>query len=138
MTVLPQRLVDMLLAARQAETAARGARRQDALRISRYLIAGCRSAGIPSSALAEVLSVRASTIRSRGTIDGLIPATVFSTLTGVGVDDITDWVRRGLLPRACPDAAARTSYPSSALISALLRTDRPRKAAEPEPITGGS
>jgi hypothetical protein len=101
---------------------ARGPARRDAFRTTRYLLAGCRVAGIPTEALAALFQVRVDTLRSRSSVDGLVPAGTFAELAQVSLDELTAWQHDGLLPATASDHRYRTSYPASALITALLTT----------------
>ncbi|WP_420367198.1 hypothetical protein [Curtobacterium sp. L1-20] len=117
---VPPAIATVLLAARAAENSASGPDRRDAFRTTRHLLGGCRVAGIPLEDLAALFQVRADTIRNRAYVDGLVPAATFVDLARVSLDDLTGWQRDGLLPAASTDPGYRTSYPASALITALI------------------
>jgi hypothetical protein len=120
MTDIGPAVLQVLTAARTAETTAHGPARHDAFRITRFLLAGSIAAGYTASNLATALRVPRRSIRLRANTDGLVPSTVFATYAGVGLETLTAWQEAGWLPTAEPDLECRTSYPASALITALL------------------
>jgi hypothetical protein len=129
---VPAAIAVVLLAARAAEGMACGPARWDAFRATRYLLAGCRVTGIPTEDLAGLFQVRGDTLRNRSSVHGLVPAATFAELAQVSLDDLTAWQDDGLLPAAEPDHRYRTSYPASALITALLSAhDRQQEVREP-------
>lgn len=111
----------VLSAAVAGETQARGTARRHAFRTTRYLLGGCRSAGLSLTLLAAVLHVQPETIRARSTTDGVIAATTFAALADVSPEVISSWHEQGLLPDASIDEQRQTGYLASALITALLR-----------------
>lgn len=117
---VPWRIRSLLTAALQAEREAHGAERREAFRTTRYLLAGCRSTGIPMAQLAELMGVQPESLRTRSTTDGLIPAQQFTLLAALPADATTRWEQNGILPAATVDERGQISYPASALIAALL------------------
>jgi|GEM_PF-1921229 len=120
MTDIAPAVLQLLTAARAAENAARGPGRHDAFRITRFLLVGSLTAGYTASDLATVLQVPRRSIRARGSTDGLVPSQVFAGYAGIDLGVLTAWREAGWLPAAEPDTECRTSYPASALITALL------------------
>ncbi|MBF4625789.1 hypothetical protein [Clavibacter sp. VKM Ac-2872] len=117
---VPESIRRLLLAAAAEEGTAAGPDLREANRTTRYLLAGCRRAGVPVPGLAALLDVRVEAIRSRGSSDGIVSGAAFARLSGMTLDDVTRWQRDGLLPPATPDALHRTGYPASALVAAML------------------
>ncbi|MET3452300.1 hypothetical protein [Curtobacterium sp. 1544] len=120
MTDIGPVMLQVLVAARTKEATAHGPARRDAFRITRFLLAGSIAAGYTPSDLAAALGVTAGSIRTRADTDGPIPGTVFATYAGIGLETLTAWQEAGWLPTGEPDPECRTSYPASALITALL------------------
>ncbi|KJC64254.1 hypothetical protein SAMN06295879_0145 [Agreia bicolorata] len=118
---VPASIRCLLLSALEAESKAVGPEVRDAVRTTHYLLAGCRDAGVSVASIADVVQVRAESIRLRS-VDGVLSVAVFARLAGVTVDEVSMWQRDGLLPTATPDALKRTGYPASALVAGLLAT----------------
>jgi hypothetical protein len=120
MNDIPPQVLQLLTAARTTETIAHGPARRDAFRITRFLLAGCLASGITASHLAAALEITMGSIRIRGNADGLVPGTVFASYASINLSMLTTWQQLGFLPTAEPDSQRRTSYPASALVTALL------------------
>ncbi|WP_295844079.1 hypothetical protein [uncultured Microbacterium sp.] len=111
----------VLLAAAQDSATARGARRREAFRTARFLLAGSRHLGQPRSSIAELLGVRIETISSRSSVEGDIPVETFARLSGLDVAELGDWRRRGELPAPIVELSGRVAYPAADLLAALIR-----------------
>ncbi|WP_295839911.1 hypothetical protein [uncultured Microbacterium sp.] len=111
----------VLLAAAQDSVTARGARRREAFRTARFLLAGCRLLGQPRSSIAELLGVRMDTISSRSSVEGDIHVGTFARLAGVDVAVVEEWRHRGDLPAPTFDLSGRVVYPAADLLAALIR-----------------
>ncbi|WP_295838242.1 hypothetical protein [uncultured Microbacterium sp.] len=114
----------LLAAAREADEA-RGPRRREAFRTSRYLLAACRVLGEPRAGLAAALSVGVEAISSRNAVEGDIPAADFARLAGIPLDEIDRWRRADFLPAPVVEPTGRAIYPATALLAALMRTRTP-------------
>lgn len=109
--------------ARSAEQVAAGEQRIPAFRITRFLIAGTRSAGYTNTQIAECLGMNLSGVRARGGSDGWIAVNDFADLTDLSTQTIELWADAGLLPNAAADVTGHRYYPASELMRALAGFD---------------
>jgi hypothetical protein len=116
---LPRRLVLVLVAARDAESAANGAQRRVAWRTTRELLGGALAAGYAARLLANCLGVGLDSIRTRADRDAWVAGEAIVGLGDIQIGDVKYWRTAGVLSaeQLLPDGCL--AYPAADIVRAV-------------------
>jgi hypothetical protein len=118
--VLPERVISLLLWAREQEDAANGAARRPALRFTREIISGVLDIGYSSGIVAECLGITTSSVRSRVQPGGWLPARKVEKGARLRPGTLRRWQAEGMLPEGQIGLDGDIAYPAVAVIRALI------------------
>jgi hypothetical protein len=130
--VVPERVLSLLLWARDQEDAAAGPSRRPAQRFTREIISGILDIGYPSGTVAQCLGITTSSLRSRVQPGGWLPARKVERGSRLRAGTLRRWQAEGLLPEGQIGLDGDIAYPAVAVVRALILAAQ-AKPQSPQP-----